>query len=211
MTVATNISKEGRAFLDALYVGESGGDYTILYGGGHFNATTPRKTGYYGFPDWPGKDNSHAAGAPQFEPATWLDTCQRLFRWTADFRNPADQDWGAWLLAQDVYKHLSGADLLLSLRAGALQLVAPTLQSTWTSLSDSSFPSRYRQALAALNVETPVSDPTPVTDPLPPAPPSPAPDPMDAWIASIEASMAALQAKLAKLQAALDALKAAKT
>jgi muramidase (phage lysozyme) len=201
MTVAANISKEGRAFLDALYVGESGGDYTILYGGGHFNATTPRKTGYYGFPDWPGKDNSHAAGAPQFEPATWLDTCQRLFRWTADFRNPADQDWGAWLLAQDVYKHLSGADLLLSLRAGALQLVAPTLKSTWTSLSESSFPSRYRQALAALTtVETPVSDPTPAPSP----PPAPASDPL-------AGAIAALEAYIAKLQAALDALKAAKT
>jgi muramidase (phage lysozyme) len=210
MTVATNISKEGRAFLGALYVGESGGDYTILYGGGHFDALTPRKMGYYGFPDWPGKDNSHAAGAPQFEPATWLDTCHRLFPQNSapDFRNPADQDWGAWLLAQDVYKRLTGADLLVNLRAGALQLVAPTLKSTWTSLNEASFPSRYREALAALNVETPVSDPTPAP------PPAPAPvgtDPMDGWIAELETRIAAAQASIAKLQAALDALKAAKT
>jgi hypothetical protein len=103
-------------------------------------------------------------------------------------------------LAQDVYKHLSGADLLLSLRAGALQLVAPTLKSTWTSLSESSFPSRYRQALAALNVETPVSDPTPAPAPAP-IPPS---DPL-------AGAIAALEAYITKLQAALDALKAAKT
>jgi hypothetical protein len=112
-------------------------------------------------------------------------------------------------LAQDVYKHLSGADLLLSLRAGALQLVAPTLKSTWTSLSESSFPSRYRQALAALTtVETPVSDPTPAPSP----PPAPAgADSMDGWIADLEKRIATAQASIAKLQAALDALKAAKT
>ena len=178
MIAAANIPLEGRAFLGALYVGESGGDYTILYGGGHFDANTPSKEGYYGFPDWPGKDNSHAAGAPQFQPGTWKDTVEKLFPKgsTPNFRNPADQDWGAWLLAQDVYKRVAAADLLADLKKGTgLSVVAPALQSTWTSLDPMTLPTRYRAAMqqeAAREPQDAQKPPAPTPQPPAPQPPS---------------------------------------
>ena len=159
-----NISREGQAFLDALAIGESGPrpDYTILYGGAHFLPTTPSRQGYYDFPLWPGQDNSHAAGRYQFEPATWKDVVERLDlgHTIKSFRNPDDQDLGAWLLAQDDFHRKGGANLLTELRGGSdddLANVATTLKSTWTSLGPGSFPDRYRAALAALPapVETP--------------------------------------------------------
>jgi muramidase (phage lysozyme) len=49
---------------------ESGGDYTILYGGSHFDFETDAFN-QYGFPIWGGLNDSHAAGAYQFEPKLW--------------------------------------------------------------------------------------------------------------------------------------------
>lgn len=43
---------------------ESNGQYNVLCGGAHF-------TSFAHFPVWAGHDGSHAAGAYQFEPATW--------------------------------------------------------------------------------------------------------------------------------------------
>lgn len=43
---------------------ESGGDYGILCGGARFQ-------NYSAFPQWRGFRGSHAAGAYQFEPASW--------------------------------------------------------------------------------------------------------------------------------------------
>src|SRR5690348_9589741 len=169
MTTATNLPREAQAFLDALAVGESAGDYTVLYGGVHYGDAMPSLPDHFGFPDWAGKDNSHAAGRYQFEPATWLDVCTRLFPagTTPNFRNPADQDWGAWLLAKDVYHKAIGADLGIMLHAGTLGGIANTLHLTWTSLSEDTFPDRYKAALAALPAAPVAPAPAPAPTPVP--------------------------------------------
>lgn len=171
-----NIPREGQAFLDALAIGESGSrpDYTILYGGAHFLPTTPSRQGYYDFPLWPGQDNSHAAGRYQFEPATWKDVVERLDlgHTIKSFRNPDDQDFGAWLLAQDDLQRRGGDNLLVELRGSDDDLanVATTLRSTWTSLSPDTFPGRYRIALADLPALPPVAPPPLVASSVRPVP-----------------------------------------
>ena len=68
---------------------ESGGRYNVLTGGGLFE-------GYGCFPAWPGHNGSHAAGAYQFEPATWAWVAQECG--LADF-SPMSQSIAAlWLL-----------------------------------------------------------------------------------------------------------------
>lgn len=141
-TKLSDIPIEGWAFLDALAVGESGGDYTILYGGSHFyNYTT--------FPHWAGKDNSHAAGRYQFEPATWREQAAKLQ--LPDF-SPASQDIAAWDLAAHVYERLSGYPLIEDLQAypeeDYIGDIADLLQSTWTSLNAKTLGKRYKIALS---------------------------------------------------------------
>lgn len=145
------LPREAQAFLMALYVGESGGDYTILYGGSHFTA-----------PPWvhpnrpipiPGTDlHSTAAGAPQFLYSTWQTTAAA--NGFTDF-SPANQDAGAWWLAQVDYHAKTGGSLLTVLQAGHLQGIAAVLKPTWTSLSESTFPERYAAAWALIVVGVP--------------------------------------------------------
>jgi muramidase (phage lysozyme) len=169
---ANNLPREARAFLDAVAQGESDptakaegiSPYFILYGGGSFE-TFPNREGYNGFPSWAGKDNSHAAGRYQFEPATWRGIVPRFKPGTPDFRNPDDQDWGAWFLAQQDYAVRATSPLYQALQAGSLDSIGSTLQPTWTSLSDSTFPDRYTAALANYPVVAP-----PVVVPVPPVP-----------------------------------------
>lgn len=230
MTVATNLPREAQAFDDAVAVGESGwkvgepGDYTILYGGKandpatpHFNDGTPSLPDHFGFPDWPGvkvgANETHAAGRYQFEPSTWLGVCNQLFPAgsTPDFRNPADQDWGAWLLAKDAYHRAIGADLGIILHAGVLSGIASALRPTWTSLSEITFPDRYK---AALMSDAPAPTPATPTPPIPAPAPAPAPASsvdLSTTIADLERVIAALQARIDKLNAALAALKEAST
>lgn len=142
------ISDFGHAFLDALAVGESAGRYDVLYGGGRFAS-------FDAFPQWAGKDNSHAAGRYQFEPRTWA--------WVASVLGlksftPAEQDQGAWWLAVTNYKSRTHRDLETDLRAGTYQFVAPALQPTWTSLSAATFPHRFEAAYDHLHA-APVASP----------------------------------------------------
>src|SRR5690348_11371530 len=126
--VARSIPLEGRAFLNALAVGESGEqpDYTILYGGRHFTAPP------WQFPQWAGKDNSHAAGRYQFEPATWR--AAQKATGVPDF-SPDSQDIAAWWLAENDYHRRTGRGLLADLKGlMSVGYVATILQSTWTSL-----------------------------------------------------------------------------
>jgi muramidase (phage lysozyme) len=205
---AANLPREARALLIAIAQGESDpsavhagiSPYFILYGGGSFEGF-PDRPGYNGFPLWSGKDNSHAAGRFQFEPKTWQGTCANLFPagTTPQFRNPADQDWGAWLLAQSDYHSRTGGNLLVALRSAPMSSgIGGTLRPTWTSMSDATFPARYNAAIAAV-VAAERSEPTPV--PIPPAPPAPVPTPApvepDLDNALIEHLIAALQAALA--------------
>ena len=150
-----------KAFLDALAEGESGGDYSILCGGGHFDDFSQ-------FPDWDGIEGpagiSHAAGKFQFEPRTWAECAARLG--LKDF-SPAAQDAAAWDLAQRVYWAVKRGNLLTVLAMEndlALAGVATALHSTWTSLSPKTFPVRFRTALAEQDQPEPV-----VSDNLAPA------------------------------------------
>ena len=176
---AANLPREARALLDAIAQGESDptarregiSPYVILYGGGSFEGM-PDREGYNGFPDWPGKDNSHAAGRYQFEPATWKSIVADFPAGTPNFRNPGDQDWGAWFLAQRDFESRAGAPLLGQLQAGVTQHIGGTLQSTWTSLSDSTFPGRYTAALMAIpETPPPTIPPVVVQPPIQPLPP----------------------------------------
>lgn len=66
------------AFLDPLaYIRhfESAGRYNIAYGGTDISGAQHDE---FGFPLWEGKDNSHAAGAYQFQPGTWRQYASRL-------------------------------------------------------------------------------------------------------------------------------------
>lgn len=68
---------------------ESGGQYNILCGGNHF-------LDYSAFPEWKGFRGSHAAGAYQFQPATWAWVTMKTN--VPDF-SPIAQDINAlWLL-----------------------------------------------------------------------------------------------------------------
>src|ERR1700676_2898898 len=175
---ATNLPREARAMLDAIARGESDptaehegiSPYVILYGGGSFESM-PDRAGYNGFPDWPGKDNSHAAGRYQFEPATWKEIVLAFPAGVPNFRTPGDQDWGAWILAQRDYQAKTGASLLGELQAGWTQDIAAALQSTWTSLG-ATFSARYAAALASIPAATLPLPPAPELQPIP-VPPSP--------------------------------------
>lgn len=129
---------EGYAFLDALAIGEDYNplDYNELVGGGKFSD-------YSAFPEWAGREfstgRSHAAGRYQFEPATWRE-CAAACKLT-DF-SPESQDIAAWYLAQRVMP-----GLLELLQDNKLVGIATRLHSTWTSLSERTFPLRYGVAL----------------------------------------------------------------
>jgi muramidase (phage lysozyme) len=153
---AANLPREARALLDAIARGESDptakaegiSPYYILYGGGSFGGF-PERLGYAGFPEWEGKDNSHAAGRYQFEPATW----RGILPWfgstaSPNFRNPDDQDWGAWFLAEQDYGARTGRELISDLAQGRIDSIGGILRPTWTSMSDATFPGRYAAALA---------------------------------------------------------------
>ncbi len=176
---AANLPREARALLDAIAQGESDpvaeregiSPYLILVGGGSFEGM-PNRAGYNGFPEWSGKEFStgisHAAGRYQFEPATWRGIVRRFPAGIPDFRNPNDQDWGAWFLAQQDYSARAGRSLLADLKLQNLNDIAETLRPTWTSLSNDTFPDRYTEALAAY----PAGAPTPpfLKPPVPPMP-----------------------------------------
>jgi len=137
------------AFLDAVAKGEDYDprDYNELVGGGRFD-------GFDHFPIWQGRQFptgiSHAAGRYQFQPRTWAEVAGELG--LKDF-SPASQDAGAWYLAARVYRRVTGRDLEQDLLAGKLDQVAPALKSTWTSLSPTSFPGRFKAAAAARAAE----------------------------------------------------------
>jgi muramidase (phage lysozyme) len=165
-----------RAFLDALMVGESGGRYNVLYGGGTFSDFSQ-------FPQWagvrlPNGQMTHAAGGPQFQPATYALCAAHLG--LTDF-SPASQDAAAWWLAETVYREKTSRELEADLVAQDTTQVAAALHATWTSLG-TAFPGRYRRALAQLGAE--VADDTPAPVPVPVASPRVAPAPFHTTIAA---------------------------
>lgn len=201
---AANLPREARAMLIAIAQGESDpvarrqgiSPYFILYGGGSFEAM-PDRSGYSGFPAWAGKDNSHAAGRYQFEPKTWLGTVPKFRGGQVNFRNPGDQDWGAWILAQADYHARTGATLLARLQIGVLDGIGSALRPTWTSMGDSTFPDRYKAALAAVPATEPTPAPAPAPEPAPTPEPTPPPAAVDLDNALMDTLIRALQINLA--------------
>lgn len=125
--------KEQRQFLSSLALGESGGDYSIGWGGTNLSGYPVDQ---YGFPKWSGKIGpdgiSHAAGAYQFQPGTWAEVAAD---YGLNFQNNADQDAGAWYKAEQVYYNQTGRSLDADLDAGYLTKINSALKSTWTSVT----------------------------------------------------------------------------
>jgi len=120
-------------FLSALKLGETGVNpnaYNIGYGGADLSGA---KTDQFGFPIWAGLDNSHAAGAYQFEPATWDSLAQT---YGLNFADPTNQDEGAWLYAQQYFaQHTGGASLEQALQSGNYNQVQSVLSPIWPSVT----------------------------------------------------------------------------
>jgi muramidase (phage lysozyme) len=142
------------AFLSALAKGESPGGEKGLYIGVGGADLRQAPVDEYGFPQWSGFGNSHAAGWFQFQPGTWEEYASK---YQLNFRSPDDQKAGAWLLAQDRYKANTGRDLTEALKAGDYLSVENALSKTWTST-----PGRLANTLAQgdgvdIGTETPIS------------------------------------------------------
>lgn len=138
------------AFLTAIAMGEDYNprDYNELVGGGTFDS-------YNSFPEWSGHQFatgiSHAAGRYQFEPATWREVSAKLG--LTNF-SPASQDAAAWDLASTVYSEMTRRTLLIDLQQMYLTEIPPALQSTWTSISATTFAERYTIALSNAQSDT---------------------------------------------------------
>lgn len=131
MPVAYNpYDPEQRAFLAALAKGESGGvtgAATVGTGGKNLSGYAVDQ---YGFPQWEGQGDSHAAGIFQFQPGTWSEIASK---YGLNFANPQDQAQGAWYLAQERYAAKTGHELDADLDKGAFSSIQSALQGTWTS------------------------------------------------------------------------------
>lgn len=117
------------AFLFVLRQGESSDDYQALVGGGRFSSFAQHPA--FANPAWQGWRNSHAAGAYQFQPGTWLDFVESVTG-AADKSypfTPANQDAAAlWAIE----RRGATADV----KAGAIDAAMFKLRSEWTSLAD---------------------------------------------------------------------------
>lgn len=118
-----------QSFLSALAQGESGGSaspYTVGYGGTDLSGST---TDQYGFPQWSGVGNTHAAGAYQFQPSTWAGVASE---YGLNFNNPQDQNAGAWYTAQQADPTLES-----DLQSGNYSKVQSLLAKIWPSVAGS--------------------------------------------------------------------------
>lgn len=124
----SSIPLEGQILLNQLAAVE-GGDYNIRVGGDTFQ-------GFEAHPNIPatkkGIEGSTAAGRYQINVGTWSDI-QKANPDITDF-SPANQDKGAWWLAQKRYKSATGDDLLTDIRAGETAKIREALKGTWDAL-----------------------------------------------------------------------------
>lgn len=127
-----------QAFLSVIRKAESNNDYYALVGGGRFDSlschpsftdATMRTKSAYGL--GPGWRNSHAAGAYQFQPATWRD-CVAGLRMNGDFSRES-QDKGAVFL-------IKRRGALENVLAGDVQGAIIKLQAEWQFLTVPAWP-----------------------------------------------------------------------
>lgn len=120
-------------FLARIRHAESANNYYVGYGGVDIRGYPADA---YGFPSWPGAITQHgptrAAGAYQFQPATWREIAQPM---GLDFRVPAHQDVAAWTLAQQRYTAYTGQELYSTLQAGRTAEALEDLSPTWAAFS----------------------------------------------------------------------------
>jgi hypothetical protein len=119
-------------FLSALALGETGGSSNAAMTGVNNVNLAGAPTDAYGFPEWQGVGNSHAAGTFQFEPSTW-DSIASTFG--LNFQNASDQAEGAWYYAEQVYAQNTGGDLETALKNGDYQSIQSALASVWPSVT----------------------------------------------------------------------------
>lgn len=121
-----------QSFLAALALGETGGgtgSSWVGYGGADLSHAS---TDQYGFPQWGGVGNTHAAGTYQFQPSTWDDIASR---YGLNFSNPNDQSAGAWYLAEETYSNRTGRSLQQDLASGNMSQVQSALAGIWPSVT----------------------------------------------------------------------------
>lgn len=119
-------------FLSALQLGETGRTpWAAIEGVGGTNLSS-YATDQYGFPQWGGYGDSHAAGAYQFQPGTWDEIASKF---GLNFQNPQDQTEGAWYYAQQTYAAKTGGSLQAALDAGDYTSVQNALKSAWPSVT----------------------------------------------------------------------------
>jgi hypothetical protein len=139
-------SASSKAFVAAVCEGEGGTAWNILFGGTLWTGSLAA------FPPWPGVQlarggTTHAAGAPQFEPATYAAIAKISGR-TAF--GPQDQIQNCWDLADTTF---SSKTSVMSLHAalqaaGNSRLMIPTyLIKIWPGGCDSGFPKRFMSNL----------------------------------------------------------------
>lgn len=119
-------------FLSALALGETGNAADAYTLGTHGTNLASNSTDEYGFPQWGGFGNSHAAGAYQFQPGTWDGLAQQ---YGLNFHNPSDQNEGAWYYAQQQFAAKTGGSLSDALAAGEYGKVQSALVSAWPSVT----------------------------------------------------------------------------
>jgi len=120
-------------FLAALAQGETGNSaFASTEGVGGVNlAGSP--TDQYGFPQWAGEGNSHAAGTYQFQPGTWQSIASQF---GLNFSSPSDQSAGAWYLAEQTYaQNTGGQSLETALQSGDYSSVQSALAAVWPSVT----------------------------------------------------------------------------
>lgn len=160
-----DITKEGSALLMTIRNSESSkGDkaYNMRYspkGAAFFNDFSKHPNIRESVPWRTDGKKSDAAGAYQFLSSTWNPIANKYG--LSDF-SPANQDKGAWILAQRDYKLKTGKDLQESLETGQIDKVFKALSSTWTSLPSGSEKNKltgkayqvYQESLQAGNLAT---------------------------------------------------------
>lgn len=134
------------AFLGALSLGETGGVSNSASIGVGGQSLVGSSVDQYGFPQWNGFGNSHAAGTYQFEPSTW-DSIAEEFH--LNFENPNDQAQGAWDLAQQ-----TDPNIYSQLQSGNYSAIQSALKSVWPSVTGNGAAPQGLAADIAANVRT---------------------------------------------------------
>lgn len=119
-------------FLSALALGETGNASNAYTLGTHSTDLSGAPTDQYGFPQWSGYGDSHAAGAYQFQPGTWDALAAQ---YGLNFANPGDQNEAAWNLAQSTYATKTGGSLNDDLAAGDYGKIQSALAGVWPSVT----------------------------------------------------------------------------